>query len=50
MSFDIKTLEFNKILDILSTYAASSYSKELIKNLEISNNARKVSQMLEEVD
>ena len=50
MSFDVKTLEFNKILDILSTYAASSYSKELIKNLEISNNARKVSQMLEEVD
>ena len=50
MFFDTKTLEFNKILDILASFASSSYAKELIKDLEISNNARKVITMLEETD
>ena len=50
MFFDTKTLEFNKILDILSTFASSSYAKELIKELPISNNAKKITTMLDEVD
>ena len=50
MFFDTKTLEFNKILSILSTYAASSYAKEKIKEIEIENNARKIITMLEEVE
>lgn len=50
MFFDTKTLEFNKILDILSTFASSSYAKELIKELPIFNNAKKITTMLDEVD
>lgn len=50
MFFDTKTLEFNKILDILSTFTSSSYAKELIKELPISNNAKKITTMLDEVD
>lgn len=50
MFYDLKTLEFNKILDILATYAASNYAKELIRELPIHNNARKIEVMLEEVD
>ena len=50
MFFDTKTLEFNKILDILSTFASSSYAKKLIKELPISNNAKKITTMLDEVD
>ncbi len=50
MYFDTKTLEFNKILAILSTYASSSYAKEMIMQIQISNNAKKVITMLDEVD
>lgn len=50
MYFDTKTLEFTKILEILKTFAASSYTKELISDLPISNNPSKIETMLEEVD
>lgn len=50
MFFDTKTLEFNKILEKLTKYAASSYAKELIRDLPILNNARKIEVMLDEVD
>ena len=50
MFFDTKTLEFNKILDILATYASSSYAKEKIKEIKPETNARKITSMLEEVD
>ena len=48
MFFDTKTLEFNKILDILATYASSSYAKEKIKEIKPETNARKITSMLEE--
>ena len=38
MFFDTKTLEFNKILSVLATYAASSYAKEKIKEIQIEKN------------
>ena len=50
MFFDTKTLEFNKILDIVATYASSSYAKEKIKEINPINNARKIALMLDEVD
>ena len=50
MFFDIKTLEFNKILDILSTFAASSYAKDKIKEIKPETNSRKIMVMLDEVD
>ena len=50
MFFDTKTLEFNKILDILTSYASSSYAKEKIKEITPLVNARKIITMLEEVD
>lgn len=50
MFYDTNTLEFKKVLDKLQNYASSSYSKEKILELEISNNARKISMMLDEVD
>ena len=50
MFFDTKTLEFNKILDILSTFAASSYAKDKIKEIKPEINSRKISVMLDEVD
>lgn len=50
MFFDTKTLEYNKILDILSSFAASNYAKEQIKETKILNNAKKISLMLEEVE
>ena len=50
MFFDTKTLEFNKILANVSGYASSSYAKEKILDIVISNNARKIMVMLDEVD
>ena len=50
MFFDTKTLEFNKILNILATYASSSYAKEKIQTIKPETNAQKISLMLEEVD
>ena len=50
MFFDTKTLEFNKILSILANYAASSYAKDKISEIQIETNARKIITMLEEVD
>ena len=50
MFFDTKTLEFNKILSILSSYAASSYAKEKIMEITPEINARKIMVMLDEVD
>ena len=50
MFYDTKTLEFNKILDILSGFAASTYAKELIKEIKVESNAKKIIMMLEEVD
>ena len=50
MFFDTKTLEFVKILDILSTFCASSYAKEKVLSLPISTNARKIVLMLVEVE
>ena len=50
MFFDTKTLEFVKILDILSGYCASNYAKEEALKLPISTNARKIILMLDEVN
>ena len=50
MFFDTKTLEFHKILTTLSSFAASSYAKEKILEIEPIVNARKIISMLEEVD
>ena len=50
MFYDTNTLEFNKILTKLQSYAKSNYSKELILDTKIINNAKKITLMLEEVD
>ena len=50
MFFDTNTLEFAKVLNKLQSFAHSNFSKEKILGLEISNNPRKISTMLDEVD
>ncbi len=50
MFYDIKTLEFDKILALLSNYASSSYAKEKILEITPIENARKIMVMLDEVD
>ena len=50
MYFDTNTLEFNKILTKLQSYAASNFSKEKILELKISHNSRKIAAMLDEVE
>ena len=50
MFYDIKTLEFDKILAQLSEYAASSYAKKKILDITPIANARKIIVMLDEVD
>ncbi|MGM9969342.1 MAG: endonuclease MutS2 [Anaeroplasma sp.] len=38
MKYDYKTLEFNKIIELLKDYAKTDYAKECIENFEIPNN------------
>ena len=40
--YDIKTLEFDKVLEILSTYAKTSYAKKLILETELNNSFDKI--------
>ncbi len=40
--YDIKTLEFDKVLDILSNYAKTNYAKKLILETELSNSYDKI--------
>ena len=50
MFYDIKTLEFDKILALLANYASSSYAKDKILEITPIDNARKIIVMLDEVD
>ena len=40
--YDIKTLEFDKVLDILSNYAKTDYAKKLILETELSNSYEEI--------
>ena len=40
--YDIKTLEFDKVLEILSNYAKTSYAKKLILETELNNSFDKI--------
>ena len=40
--YDIKTLEFDKVLELLSNYAKTSYAKKLILETELNNSYDKI--------
>ena len=42
MSFDLEALEFNKILNILSSYTKTNYSKRILENLTPSTNYEEI--------
>lgn len=48
--FDLETLELPKVLKELSTYAASSYTKELLLNLNVNDNLNDVENSLSETE
>ncbi len=50
MAYELKTLEFNKILDILSKYAKTDMAKEEISNLKPINDLDIINKMLSEVN
>ncbi len=48
MSFDIKALEFQKILNLLSTFSKTNYAKNKIENLEIVPSYEKIISLQEQ--
>ena len=50
MKYDLEALEFNKVLDILCSYAKTDYAKEYITNLTPINEYDAVKELLNETD